>query len=577
MKNLFFSLLSAVIALSAFSKKADEGWLGITVNGTRIPSAGYSPYDGSGKGVIYQSEGHALNLGFNYTSPTSGEPEKQVSEYVIDADPNAPDAGAPIEPIKINCNMFDSALRTVKILGGYFGESFGMNRLDSNVTHGVTVEISGGTFLCTSDPFHDPEAAYRNFDGYNYFEATAEDWAERSSRKSESRVIITGGSFAFDPTTIQMWMPVYDANGNLEREGPEDGRYAVKMQYEGVIPSGFRAGYDESTGFWTVKPDTRWTIYEHPSDGPFVGNTTYTGWVRGEDNSIKGTLIIKTGKPGKGKESKPTITYVPIDGPKQPVKIPKGEYPVIGGKPELEIPGIGTVLFCEDHVEGVDVNVQMGVDYSKSKNNGRLAGKAGVFTFAFETESGYAAFTVTVDRKGKGKFKGTFPDGTKCSVSSQGVLGDSALAIPFVCSKKVKFGFVLWLKDDGVRALTDITPIKTAGGEISVRSAVGPSASFALAQREEGRRFRCGATEQEFTVAGTKWVVLKKNKKLKIDPNPTGLKLTFAAKTGLVKGSFSLQSSNGKVKYNVNGVVVGDALYGSASAKGWEPIPVMAE
>ena len=184
------------------------------------------------------------------------------------------------------------------------------------------------------------------------------------------------------------------------------------------------------------------------------------------------------------------------------------------------------------------------------------------------TDAGYAAFSVTVDKKGKGKLAGTFPDGTKVSVSAQGVLGDSALAIPFAYAKKTSLGFVFWVKGDGSAAVSDLN----ASG---VASVIAPSASLRLADGEH--TFRAGGVSQGFTVAGKKWNAPKQNKKADPDPNPTGLKLSFTEKTGAVKGSYTVVDGKAKTKYTVVGVVVGGKFYGSAYARNAGSMPATAE
>ena len=318
---------------------------------------------------------------------------------------------------------------------------------------------------------------------------------------------------------------------------------------------------------------------------PFEGNATYEGWVRNADGSLAGQLTVKAGKaakPEKGGQSKLTVAYTPLGGRKQNIKLAKDEMPVAGEVATVAIPGIGTVKFTGDAIVGVDVDVQAGKDALKSKDKGEkasataaVASKTGVWTFALGTDLGYAAFSVTVDKKGKGKLAGTLPDGTKVSVSSQGVLGDAALAIPFAYSKKGSLGFVFWVKGDGSAALSDLTKVKLPNGAAYAATVVAPSASHRLADGDHV--FKAGEISQPFTVDGKKWNVPKQNKKAENDPNPTGMKLSFTEKTGAVKGSFTVSDGKAKTKYNVVGVVVGGRFCGSAYTRNAAPFSATAE
>ena len=287
----------------------------------------------------------------------------------------------------------------------------------------------------------------------------------------------------------------------------------------------------------------------------------------------------KAAKPEEGGQSKLTITYTPFGGKKQTIKLPNDAMPVAGGVATVAIPGVGTVKFTGDALVGVGVDVQAGKDMLKSRDRGEkaaataaAASKAGVWTFALGTDAAYAAFSVTVDKKGKGKLAGTLPDGTKVSVRAQGVLGDGVLAIPFTYAKKGTLGFVFWVKGDGTAALSDLTGDALGTARPTM---VAPSASHRLADGEHV--FTAGDVSQAFTVAGKKWNVPKQNKRAEVDPNPTGLKLSFTEKTGVVKGTFTVVDGKAKTKYTVVGAVVGGRFYGSAYVRKTPPFPATAE
>jgi len=339
-------------------------------------------------------------------------------------------------------------------------------------------------------------------------------------------------------------------------------------------------------GGGTVEPDDAPALFDAgKAETAFMGDATYNGWVRNADGSLAGLLTVKAAKPAKpekGGQSKLTITYTPFGGKKQTIKLANDAMPVAGGVATVAIPGVGTVKFTGDALVGVGVDVQAGKDMLKSRDRGEkaaataaAASKAGVWTFALGADSGFAAFSVTVDKKGKGKLAGTLTDGTKVSVSAQGVLGDGVLAIPFTYAKKGTLGFVFWVKGDGTAVLSDLTGDVGGSPGTARPTIVAPSASHRLSDGDHV--FTAGDVSQAFTVAGKKWNVPKQNKRAEVDPNPTGLKLSFTEKTGAVKGTFTVVDGKAKTKYTVVGAVVGGKFYGSAYVRKAPPFPATAE
>ena len=363
-----------------------------------------------------------------------------------------------------------------------------------------------------------------------------------------------------------------DSNGDGKVSFNEARTYATNHDGEehpqyGENPRGL------GSSFFLLKPSSLPTLFTGgKADTPFAGDATYIGWVRNADGTIAGQLSVKAGKaakPEKGGYSKLTVSYTPVGGRKQALKL--DEMPVAGRVATLRLPGLGTVKLTGDAIVGVNVDVQAGKDLLKSKDTGEkaaatafAAGKSGAWTFALGTGAGYAAFSVTVDKKGKGKLAGTLPDGTKVSLSEQGVIGDNVLAIPFVFAKKGLLGFVFWVKANGTAAISDLTKVRLSDGSAYSASVVSPSAAHALS--DGSHVFSAAGVSQGFTVAGKKWTVPKQSKKANPDPNPSGLKLSYKEKDGTVKGSFTAVGT--KTKYTVVGVVVGGRFYGSAYSKG---------
>jgi hypothetical protein len=98
---------------------------------------------------------------------------------------------------------------------------------------------------------------------------------------------------------------------------------------------------------------------------------------------------------------------------------------------------------------------------------------------------------------------------------------------------------------------------------------------------------------EEFAVSGSKWIFSKTSGKLKVvngvlsvvsksEPaNLSGLKLTYTAKSGLVKGSFKLYYMDGgklkSDKVTITGAVADGVFMGSGTVKNLGSFRVMAE
>ena len=295
---------------------------------------------------------------------------------------------------------------------------------------------------------------------------------------------------------------------------------------------------------------------------PFVGNATYNGWTRGANGGITGQLVIKAGKPNKKTGiSTLTVTYTPVGGKKTTVKVDARA----DENPEVFIPGIGTVVLSGDAIVGKDCNVQAGRDLFKDKAAKARAATVpvGVWTFALPSDNGFSGFSVTVAKTGKAKVAGVLTDGTKVSVSAQGIFGDSGrFAIPVIYAKKaVALAFVMWI--DTVTHESGISDAMDVKWNVLV-----PSRDIALANGGHLVRVDGLDLTQGFTVDGKKWTFPKQNKKVSPDPNPTAMKLAWTQKTGVVKGSFSVPDGTGKKqKFTVNGVATGGVIRGTAFDK----------
>ena len=525
------------------------GVVGMTVNGTNVSGGGNL----STMGWAYASG--VIVLDFSYCPA-------DVSGYVIDSRDD-------VSVSRLGVAAYGHwDYYNVSIRNGVFTESFGMNRLDSNMYVRVSLKISGGDFRCAYDPFAGGIGQYSDYlpaDPYCYFSR----WFV-AGESGNADVEITGGDFSFDPSAY--------------------------------VPAG--VGVTFSDGRWHVGKKTLVRLFEKDDETPPEGNTTYNGWVRDGNGGLKGTITIKTGKLGEDGVFKPTISWTPIDGPKKPVPIPRGDYPTVDD-PVLEIPGVGDVRIGGESVVGINVDIQAAADFSKNKvrkvdYNTRLASKAGSWTFAFVTDQGPATFAVTVSKKGKGKLTGFLPDGTKVSASAQGVLGDSALAIPFALGKKAPCGFVFWVMDDGTADVSDFSRLRTAKLAFEIAETVGPAAlrtpaaatyPFALDETAvrasvpdaidetflpisiafNGKKFDAGKAAKVSYKKGDAKPTVDTSK----GDNVTGLKLSYSK--GVLKGSFTVYAvTNGKLvknKFTVAGVLIDGVGYAAGTNKKLPAIP----
>ena len=313
-------------------------------------------------------------------------------------------------------------------------------------------------------------------------------------------------------------------------------------------------------------------LFSSPDTTEFAGDAVYNGWLRDANGSVVGVIEIKAARAANGRPSKVTGTVTWLATGKKE-KLPA----------ELVTPGAGATyqgislggLALSGSFRGY--GVQGARDLSRSKDKAEkaaaaasLAAKAGVRTFALMTDAGFAAFTATVDKKGKCKFDGTLPDGTKVSYSGKGVLGENVLAVPLVFKRKASAGLVFWAYDEGAAEITDEAPLVLASGASYMPAVVAPSAAHRLA--DGGHLFVSeGGLGQSFDVAGRKWTFPKK------DANPVALKMSFADRTGAVKGSYSVPEGKKKIRHTVFGVVVDDVMLGSAFIKKVGSCPVWTE
>jgi len=328
---------------------------------------------------------------------------------------------------------------------------------------------------------------------------------------------------------------------------------------------------------------------------------TYVGWLRDGSGRIAAQLTVKTSAAKSGKAAKSTITVTPVGGKKYTLKTTVQP----GGNPTDEFGITYGALGLTGTVEGFSVEASADVAKSKDATVKALAGKipVGTYTFIVETDDGTAVFSAIIAKNGKTKVQGFLGNGTKVSVSATGSLGDTYFAVPVVVSKsKVSFGFVLWIPLAGgspvfVGAIGTSWQALRTGGAYALADGVHV---FDFVELPTFRSYIAAVdgtpvapVGEKFTVSGSKWAFSKTSGKLKVvdgflsivangEPsNLSGLKLTYTAKTGLVKGSFKLYyMEGGKVKFDkvtITGAVVDGVFMGSGTVKKLGSFAVWAE
>ena len=328
---------------------------------------------------------------------------------------------------------------------------------------------------------------------------------------------------------------------------------------------------------------------------------TYNGWLRDTATGrIVALITVKTTAVKKeGAESRSTIKVTPLSGKKttyktsiEPEGNPVDEYGIVYGN-----------LGLSGEFDGYAVEAAL--DFSKAKANTEERALVnemplGVWTCAFAVgDDGYAAFSVTVSKKGKAKVTGYLADGSKVSISAQGILGSGGVfAVPVQNARK-GVGFVLWIGEDGESAVTDCAdaswvPVSSAGlenisdGQHSL-DFVMPDFRDYMTATDLDDVCVTPIGEESLFVGGGKWKAEKSVGKVAVDKsyspvqtyvkhretqtpsNLAALKLTYTAKTGLVKGSFKLWYLDGEKlrsdKVTVTGSVVGGKFLGTATIK----------
>ena len=331
----------------------------------------------------------------------------------------------------------------------------------------------------------------------------------------------------------------------------------------------------------------------------FVGSfedevaSVWDGWTV-SGGAIGGVLQVKVSKSNGKKPAKVTASLVPAaTGKKLSFK---GEMDAVGGSTAtLACKGQNdlTLEFAENALKGTfgsdkavgARNLFQSKDKQEAKDaEATLAPHLGAVNVVF----GGGTLSLSVAKKGKVKVSGQLDDRTKVSATAQLIIGDEGLAIPVLVTKKADLSFLVWLS--GGTATVEGLDGVTAAGAPQPKDAL----TFRLGNGLAGiAGVQAAFLPTEFTFGGgLKWSFKKADTvKLNADKtaaevtkdngNPSGLNLTYTAKTGAFKGKFTVYAVQGgrlkKLTANVTGVMVGSTGLGTAAIKGVGTVPVTIE
>ncbi len=411
---------------------------------------------------------------------------------------------------------------------------------------------------------------------------------------------------------------------NHALEEGEEGRYFISREAAGNIAAAHEFEYDagEAKVSFSCTMDfgsqalRSWRAYDalcfdeeageedgEEGDGTelyFVRAQTYSGYLLGADDVVAGTIQVKVGKQKTNKKTGLVTSVVTatiqIVGEKKVVI--KGELDLDEG--ELEVAAKDgselALAFTMDAAEGTfgeyevvamrDVfTSQDGVDQVVAKKARQIWGTPVGVAWMDEDGAGYNTLSLSLTTKGKVTVVGVI-DGQKVSTRAQLVVdGEGNTCLPIVYTKK---GAALCCVVKRTEEACDVVGL---GDDVECGE-VGSFDGAAEFSMVDGATFLNAVGDDEavyseylpdgieVTAKGTKWVLPKAGQVVtkdgevdedKLRENPSGLKLTYKAKTGIFTGSFKAYvEKRGKAKAvtaSVTGVMIEGKGFGSAAVK----------
>ena len=503
---------------------------------------------------------------------------------------------------------------------------------------------SDATGTMAAQTFTGGEAQPLNANAFTRTGYTFAGWATSAGGEvvyaDKSSLTVSENTMLYAKWNLKTYTVAFDANGGSGTMAAQTFTHDVA---QGLSLNAFTRKHYKFTG-WATSPNGTVVYSDGQSITVTANATLYAAWARdirtlwpksggssasasfaqalaftsyllsSDVGEVVGTMTVKAQKERDG-VAKATVTIQAAGGKKQTIK---GTISAADGTGQGALAGL---TFTASGVTGTlnGYSVDGAIDASKSKDAVTVAvldafkGKS--YVMALEPEkatgenaamaNGVAGLSVVFSMKGKAKVTGTMPDGTKVSVSSQLIVGSEWCCLPVVYSKAgSSLAFLLWFDRAGnFDSVSGMTTWKGKGLEVKWSDEVAVSKVGNLSGTSY---FHLADTPAEIggaevisellpvdvaiTPAGAKWniakakvVKLDRSGNLSYGANPSGLKLTYTAKTGLFKGSLSLYTMNkGRLKKNsvtISGIVVNGIGYGTATMRnvGCWPIVINGE
>lgn len=503
----------------------------------------------------------------------------------------------------------------------------------------VTFNANGGNGTMAAQTFTGGEAQPLTANAFTHTGYTFAGWATSAGDEvvyaDKHNISVLEDTVLYAKWILNTYTVAFNANGGSGTMSAQTFTHGVA---QGVSPNAFVRKHYKFTG-WATSPDgdvvyadgqsitieadaTLYAVWERDArtlggsseSSNFSQALTFTAYTLSmESGEVDGIITIKTKKERGGVVSA-TITAQPVNGKKETAKCSISAADGVGQE------ALAGLTFAAGGVTGSlnGHSVDGAIDVSKSKDAATVAvlnafkGKS--YVMALEPESatgsnaakvnGVAGFSVVFSTKGKAKVTGSLPDGTKVSVSGQLIVGAEWCCLPVVYSKTSSLALLLWFDRSGnFDSVSGMTTWKGNGFEVKwsdevAVSNVGNLSGTSYFHLAGAPTVINGAevvrellpVDVAITPAGTKWNIatakaakLDRYGNLSYGANPSGLKLTYTAKTGMFNGSLSFYTlSNGKLKKNsvtISGIVVNGIGYGTATLKkvGCWPVVINGE
>ena len=343
--------------------------------------------------------------------------------------------------------------------------------------------------------------------------------------------------------------------------------------------------------------DEAYELYEVVTGSAPAVASEYNGYLFDAKGSVKGTIQVKVGKPGKNDGKSAVKAAVVLGANKVALKAAGNGKVAISPNGPTEVALVGgercTVTLGAAGISGTygAYLIDGARNFFAAKSGGEAANAVlGKWLGSVSVAWDGGSLGVSIAAKGKVKVKGSLANGAKVSAKSTFLVGEEWCAVP-VAAPKANLAFTLWLSRDGRTAVVEGLG---AGAIAGKPSALAANAAFHVSKTASLWSSISGTVLKDYipdgvkvASVGGKWVLPKAGKVVykdgepdgsKLGDNPSGLKFSYKAKDGAFKGSFKVYAVNGgKAKattVNVTGVMVGATGYGTATIKGKDSVAV---